>query len=113
MMAERGATDVRERVAALKADLPEVMGAFAQLQDAATAAGALDAKTKRLVMVGIALSQRCEACLRVHVSAALDLGATRAELLEVAGAALLMGGGPVAALAATALLDLLRELGAQ
>ncbi len=108
-----GAKDVREKVAALKADLPEVMGAFAQLQEAATAPGALDAKTKRLLMVGIALSQRCEACLRVHVAAALELGATRAQLLEVAGTALLMGGGPVAALAATALVDLLEELGAR
>jgi len=101
--------DVKERVAALQNDLPAVMGAFAQLQQAAAADGALDAKTKRLVMVGIALAQRCEPCLRVHVGAALDLGATRAELLDAAGVAILMGGGPVAATAATMLVDLLEE----
>ncbi|MBI5014943.1 MAG: carboxymuconolactone decarboxylase family protein [Deltaproteobacteria bacterium] len=88
------------------------MGAFARLQEAATATGALDAKTKRLVMIGIALAQRCEPCLRVHVAAALELGVSRAEILDVAGVAILMGGGPVAAAAATVLVDLLGELGA-
>lgn len=105
--------DVKERVAALGEELPSVMGAFGKLQEAATAEGALDAKTKRLVMVGIALAQRCDSCLGVHAAAAVALGATRAELLDVAGAAVLMGGGPVAATAATALVDLLDELGAE
>jgi AhpD family alkylhydroperoxidase len=99
--------DVKERVAALRKDLPDVMDAFAQLQQAATAAGALDAKTKRLVMVGIALSQRCEHCIRVHVGAALELGATRADLFDTAAAAILMGGGPVAATVATVFPELL------
>ena len=104
--------DVKERVAALREDLPAVMDAFAQLQQAATASGALDAKTKRLVMVGIALSQRCDQCIRVHVDAALELGATRAELFDAAAAAILMGGGPVAATVATLLPELLDiELG--
>lgn len=104
--------DVRAPVAALAGELPAVMGAFAQMQDAATAKGSLDAKMKRLVMVGIALAQRCEPCIRVHIGAAVDLGATRAELLEVAGVAVLMGGGPVAATVATVAVDLLDELGA-
>ncbi len=99
--------DVKERVAALRKDLPAVMDAFAQLQQAATAGGALDAKTKRLVMVGIALSQRCDHCIRVHVGAALELGATRAELFDAAAAAILMGGGPVAATVATVFPELL------
>ncbi|GAB4275447.1 MAG: carboxymuconolactone decarboxylase family protein [Deferrisomatales bacterium] len=102
---------VKERIEALGAELPGIVEAFGKLHDAATRDGALDRKTKRLVMVGIAVSQRCEACIRTHVGAAVQEGATRAEILEAAGAAILMGGGPAAATTATVVVDVLGELG--
>lgn len=101
------ASQVKARVTALGTELPEVMAAFAQLQGAATRSSALDAKTKRLVMVGIAVTQRCPECLAVQVAASLEAGATRAEILDAAGVAILMGGGPAVAVTATRVIDLL------
>lgn len=101
-----------QRIEALARELPEVVAAFRTLQGAAAGDGALDARTKRLVMVGIAVSQRCQPCIRTHVGAALELGASRAEILDAAGAAILMGGGPALATTATVVLELLDEAGA-
>ncbi len=103
---------VKDRIEALGQELPAVIGAFGQLHEAAAGDGALDAKTKRLVMVGISISQRCDSCIRTHVGMAVELGATRAEILDAAGAAILMGGGPAAATTATVVVDVLNELGA-
>ena len=107
----RTGPDIEQRMKTLGRELPEVMDVFGRLQEAVTAEGVLDGETKRLDMVGIAVSQRCEQCIRVHVTAALGLGASRTETLEAASAAVLMGGGPEAATTATMVLDLLDELG--
>jgi len=37
------------------------------------------------MMVAVAVTQRCQQCIRVHVMAAVELGASRAEILEAAG----------------------------
>lgn len=75
-------------------DEPEVMGAFAALRQAATADGALSTKHKELIAVAIASAMHCEGCIIYHVRDALRAGATRAEILEAVGVAVLMGGGP-------------------
>ena len=89
--------------------IPSVMRAFAGLQEAATADGALDAKTKRLIMVGIAAALRCEPCLRLQAQKAVESGANAHEILEAAGVAILMGGGPTAAYSALYLMDELEK----
>ncbi len=75
-------------------ELPGPLGGFANLHKAATAGGALDAKTKELIALGIAVAVHCDSCLAYHVQDALKAGATRAEVLEALGVAVMMGGGP-------------------
>ena len=75
-------------------ELPGPLGGFANLHKAATAGGALDAKTKELIALGIAVAVHCNSCLAYHVHDALKAGATRAEVLEALGVAVMMGGGP-------------------
>ena len=75
-------------------DEPDVMNAFAALRRAATADGVLSAKQKELIALGIASAMHCEGCILFHVRDALRAGATRAEILEAVGVAILMGGGP-------------------
>jgi AhpD family alkylhydroperoxidase len=82
---------------ALHEELPEVVEALEGLHDAVVKDGALTAKTKSLILVGIAAAIRCEPCIRRHVRGASELGATKSEIVEAAGTAILMGGGPVAA----------------
>lgn len=89
----------------LRHGLPDVMRTFSELHGAASGKGVLSEKMKKLIMVGISASIRCEPCIRTHVKGALGLGASREEILEAAGVAILMGGGPTAAYCAAYLLE--------
>ena len=77
----------------LTRDLRGPMSAFAQLNGTTTAPGALDAKTKQLIALGIGITARCEGCIAYHVHDALLAGATREEILETMGISIMMGGG--------------------
>ncbi|MCJ7498671.1 carboxymuconolactone decarboxylase family protein [bacterium] len=52
----------------LKEQLPTVANAFGALRDEATKDGVLSARTKRLMMVAVSVAQRCEPCIRTHVT---------------------------------------------
>ncbi|BBO74583.1 4-carboxymuconolactone decarboxylase [Desulfosarcina widdelii] len=97
--------ELTDALASLEEGLPSVMEAFRGLQAAATSDGTLDAKTKKLMMVAVTAALRCEPCLREQVKGALQLGASREEILEAAGVAILIGGGPTAAYCALYLMD--------
>ncbi len=78
----------------LAGEIPETMGAFSRLHEASVADGALSAKMKELIALGIGIAVRCDGCIAYHVHDALKAGATRAEISETIGVAVLMGGGP-------------------
>jgi AhpD family alkylhydroperoxidase len=79
------------------------MSAFAQLNAATSAPGALDAKIKQLIALGIGISAHCDGCLAYHVHDAVRAGASRQEILETIGIAILMGGGPAVVYACQAM----------
>lgn len=83
--------------------IPATMGAFSKLHAAGCADGALDAKTKELISLGISICIRCEGCIAFHVKDAVDAGATKEEILETIGVAIVMGGGPSVAYGCEAL----------
>ena len=72
---------------------PAVMKAFWGLHKAAVAAGALDTKTKELIALAISVATRCDDCIAHHTYDALQAGATKEEIADVLGVAVLMGGG--------------------
>lgn len=78
----------------LRGGAPEVMKAFAGMASVAAASKALDAKTKELIALGIAVAVRCDDCIAFHVKAAVEHGATRDEVSETLGMAIYMGAGP-------------------
>ena len=51
----------------------------------------------------ISLAARCDGCIAYHVHDALRAGATRTEVLEAIGVAILMGGGPATVYGAEAI----------
>ena len=75
-------------------ELPGPMAGFAQLHRNSLASGALDTKVKELIALAIAIAMRCDGCISYHMHDALKAGASRPEILETIGVALLMGGGP-------------------
>ncbi len=90
-------------LAKLRPAIPDVTTAFSQMAKAALRDGALDKKTKELIALAIGVAVRCDGCIGFHVDALVRLGATRAELEEVLGMAIYMGGGPSLMTAAEAL----------
>jgi AhpD family alkylhydroperoxidase len=78
----------------LRSSTPEVMKSFNDLGKAATAPGALDAKTKELIALALSVAARCDPCIGFHTKALVKLGATRQELDETLGVTTYMGGGP-------------------
>ena len=77
--------------------------AFRDLVQAASTDGALSHKQKELIALAISIAIRCEGCIVFHTRACVKLGVTRAELLEMLGVVIEMGGGPSAVYGAQAL----------
>jgi AhpD family alkylhydroperoxidase len=94
---------LEDRLVQLGQELPGPMTGFARLHKKAIEDGALGRKTKELMALGISVAVRCEGCIAYHTHDAIAAGATRQELLETIGVAILMGGGPAAMYAADAL----------
>jgi AhpD family alkylhydroperoxidase len=78
----------------VRSAMPDLIKGFAGLHQATMQAGSLTTAEKELIALGIGLAVRCENCIYSHVNAALRAGATREQILETAGVAVLMQGGP-------------------
>ena len=65
-------------------------GMFAKLMGE----GSISVMQKELIALGIGVAQRCSPCIRMHVKKCLEAGATKDQILEAAGVAVMMGGGP-------------------
>ncbi|GHG89143.1 carboxymuconolactone decarboxylase family protein [Pseudodonghicola xiamenensis] len=81
----------------------EVMRGFGSLSKAVKDGGVLDFKVKEFIALGIAVAERCEACIGLHIDALIKAGATREEVADVLGMCIQMGGGPAMMYAAKAL----------
>lgn len=95
--------EVSASLAKLRADTPELMRGFSALAQAALKPGALDKKSKELIAMALSVAARCDPCLGYHAEALVKLGCTRAELEEMLGMCVYMGGGPALMYAARAL----------
>lgn len=93
----------RNQLRALNKTIPDTTRAFGALGKAVKEGGTLDFKTKEFVALGIAVSQRCESCIVLHVDTLIKAGATREEVGDVLAMTIQMGGGPAMMYAAKAL----------
>jgi AhpD family alkylhydroperoxidase len=87
-------TDTNAELAQLRPAMPGASTGFAQLAQAATAPGAFDPKTKKLIAFSIGIATRCDGCIGFHVKAAIRPGAARNEVCEVIALCVYMRGGP-------------------
>lgn len=94
---------LRDGFKRLGAANPAVMSGFAKSHAAATADGALPSSTKELIALAVSITSHCDGCISFHIHDALRAGATRAEIEETIGVAILMGGGPAAVYGSDAL----------
>ena len=82
------------RMARAKAAAPDTVKGFGGLFQAVMKEGTVTGREKELIALGIGIALRCDSCIYAHVEKALKAGATREQVLEVAGVAIMMQGGP-------------------
>ncbi len=85
---------VQQNCRTLASAQPDVMEAFNKLHKEGVANRALDRKTKELIALAISVVERCDDCIAHHIHDTLEAGATREEIADTLGVAILMGGGP-------------------
>jgi selenide,water dikinase len=73
----------------------ESQKSFAALIRSAQSAGALDVKTKELILFALVVASRCQPCFEAHIRKARELGIPQSELDEAAWCAIALGGAPV------------------
>lgn len=75
-------------------DVPGIQRKFHEFLAAASAPGALDAKTKQAIAIALCVQARCEPCLKSHLKKARAMGFTQEEIDEAAWIAIAFGGSP-------------------
>ena len=95
--------EIRNELRSLHKLNPETAKGFAALSAGAMADGTLDKKQREYVALAIAVTQRCEPCVNLHVEALMKAGASREEMGSVLAMCVQMGGGPALMYAAHAL----------
>ena len=73
----------------------ESQKAFGALMRSVQSAGALDEKTKELILFSLVVGSRCQPCFEAHLRKAREMGIAQAELDEAAWCAIALGGAPV------------------
>ena len=74
--------------------LTETKRKFQEFMKAATAPGALDARTKRAVAIALSVLAKCEPCLKSHMAKAKQEGFSEEQIDEAAWMAIAFGGSP-------------------
>lgn len=95
--------EIRNELRSLHKLNRETAKGFAALSAGAMADGTLDKKQREYVALAIAVTQRCEPCVNLHVEALMKAGASREEMGSVLAMCVQMGGGPALMYAAHAL----------
>ena len=78
----------------LSSEIPNSIKGFSQLHQQSLKDGVLTRKIKELIALSISITTPCAGCIAYHVHDALRAGASREEILETIGVAIMMAGGP-------------------
>lgn len=81
-------------ISALREEAPDTVRAFGTMFQKLMAPGALSARDKELIALAVGMALRCEPCIYSHTEKAVKAGATREQIMEMAGVVVMMQGGP-------------------
>lgn len=85
--------ELMARIGQIAATSPDILRGYRALSDAGAKTAKLDAKTRELISLAVAVSLRCDGCIIVHTDAALKSGATKDEIIEALGVAISVNAG--------------------
>lgn len=80
-------------IKALGIEIPKTIMAMSTLIAENEKDSILSGKTKELISLGIAINERCDSCVLLHIANALKHGANKKEIFETIGVAIISGGG--------------------
>ena len=92
-----------EAIGELGKEAPALLQGYHALDGAAAKGGNLDAKTRELISLAVAVTTRCDGCIAVHTAAAKKAGASREEVAEALTVAVSMNAGAALVYSARAL----------
>lgn len=72
---------------------PDTLTGYQTLSNAGKKTNHLDAKTRELIALAVAVTTRCDGCITVHSAEALKQGATHEEIAEALGVAVALNAG--------------------
>lgn len=72
---------------------PDTVNGYRMLGEAGKKMSHLDAKTRELIALAVAVTTRCDGCITVHTGAAVKAGATKEEITEALGVAVALNAG--------------------
>ena len=72
---------------------PDIVRCYRTPSEAGSKTGKLDAKTRELISLAVAVTRQCHGCIVVHTDAALKNGATQEEVTEALGVAIAVNAG--------------------
>jgi AhpD family alkylhydroperoxidase len=72
---------------------PDTVRGYGILGGAGEKTGHLDAKTRELIALAVAVTLRCDGCIAVHTAAARKHGAGKEEIAEALGVAVSLNAG--------------------
>lgn len=85
--------NTRKAAGALAKASPKLVAAYQGLAGVQNGAGALDARTRELIALAVAVTTRCDGCIASHANAARQAGVTEAELADALGTAMALNAG--------------------
>ncbi|MGN6581878.1 MAG: carboxymuconolactone decarboxylase family protein [Bordetella sp.] len=72
---------------------PDTLTGYQALSSAGKKTNHLDAKTRELIALAVAVTTRCDGCITVHSAEALKHGASHEEIAEALGVAVALNAG--------------------
>jgi len=84
---------VNAAVKEISAANPDIVRAYAGLNQANAKSTHLDAKTRELIAVAVAVTLRCDGCINAHTDGAVKAGATKEEIVDALGVAIMVNAG--------------------
>ncbi len=81
------------RIGEIATITPDTVKGYQTLSGAGAKTGRLDAKTRELISLAVAVTTRCDGCITVHTAEALKQGASREEIADALGVAIAMNAG--------------------
>jgi len=72
---------------------PEIVKAYAGFSHANAKSTHIDAKTRELIAIAVAVTLRCDGCINAHTDAAIKAGASKEEIVDALGVAIMVNAG--------------------